>query len=274
VKFEGLYINLPTSTDRDARMREQLAALGIAQSYRRFEAIRGAKAAQRGQTTLPDGHLGCWLSHQAAWVEGRESGRHLHVLEDDAILGDQLAAALKSLEPEDDGWDLIFTDVYFHPPPTPEQFARLRLWKQAFSDQRKITLADLKALPFTGTTSYLVNHRSIDKLLSLTDGKWTLNRTFDVHLQHLVGTGQIRAQVTIPFLSTLAADNIDSTTGAQGPALAALNAFREALYCKADADAIYARIRPCDDGLGTEPLLGIYLELLRNVLGRLNAEKP
>lgn len=272
MQFDGYYINLDTSVDRDARMRQQLAALRIAGTYRRFEAIRGAGTPQRSQTTLTDGHLGCWLSHQAVWMQGIRAGRHLHVLEDDAILSPLLVQMLEKPNLDEDGWDLLFTDVYFHPPPSPVQFTQLMNWMQAFARGKGVVLADLKDLPFTGTTSYLVNHRGMEKLLALTDGQWTLNRSFDVHLQELVRQGKVRARVTVPFVSTIGPENLATTTGSQGPALAALNAFREALYYRADPSAIYARIRPCEcrTETATAPLLGIYLELLRNVLGTLD----
>ena len=265
--FNGYYINLLENTDRDARMQQQLSMLQIAENYRRFDAIRGAVAPQRSETTLPDGHLGCWLSHQAVWREGQKTGQHLHVLEDDAVIGPSLMPMLKELDLDEHGWDLLFTDVYFHPPPTPEQFASLMRWMQTFSEKKQITLVDLRELPFTGTTSYLVNRASIKKLLDLTDGQWKLNRTFDVMLQILVREGRILARTTIPFLTTIGPENIASTTGAQGPALAALNAFREALYYRSNPKAIYEKMMPCACENGTEPTLGIYLELLRHVLG-------
>jgi hypothetical protein len=274
MQFQGYYINLSSSIDRDAEMQRQLNALGMSGQYQRFEAVSGAESPQLLQTSLPPGHLGCWLSHQAVWARGKAANRHVHVLEDDAVLAPFLVTALKGIELDEDSWDLLFTDVYFHPPPTPEQFVRLRQWRRAFADSRKITLADLRYLPFTGTTSYLVNRRSIDKLMALVDGQWKQNKTLDVHLQGLVREGRLRALVTIPFLSGLGSCNVDSTTGSQGPALEALNAFREALYYQADLDEIYARISPCDCSGNTEPFLGIYLELLRNVLGNLKVIEP
>jgi GR25 family glycosyltransferase involved in LPS biosynthesis len=267
MQFAGHYINLSACPERNENMRQRLSALGVLNSYRRFEAIRGADAPQRSESPLTDGHLGCFLSHRAVWAEGLKSGQHLHILEDDAVLSPVLVALLKNLELDADSWDLLFTDAYLHPPPTPENFVRLKFWMQAFAKSRKITLADLKDLPFTGTTSYLVNRCSIGKLQALMDGQWKLNRTFDVLLQDFVRDGKIRATVTIPFVSTISAENIDSSTGAQGPSLKALNAFREALYYKSDPERIYNSLKESMGEQETEPVLGIYLELLRNVLG-------
>lgn len=248
-------------------MRHQFASLGISDRYKRFDATLGAEAPQRAETSMPAGHLGCWLSHQALWTQGLASAQHLHILEDDAVLSPLLFATLKAVDLPDSNWDLLFTDLYFHPPPTPEQFVRLRQWTRAYAENRKVTLTNLKDWSFTGTTSYLINRHSIAKLIALTDGQWKLNQTFDIHLRNLVRNGQIRAFVTIPFLTTLSSGNVASTTGGQGPAFAEINAFREAFFYKADPLAIYTKVKSCESTHDTEPMLGIYLELLRQVIG-------
>ena len=256
MQFNGFYINLDTSVERDIKMQQQFAAYSIGGNYKRFEAIRGGEVPQRLETTLPVGHLGCWLSHEAVWLQGQKTDQHLHILEDDAVLSPLLVKFLGELILDDDSWDLLFTDVYFHPPPSPVEFAQLRQWRQDFSKSNKVTLLDLKKSPFTGTTSYIVNRRSIDKLLRLTNGQWKLNRTFDVHLQDLVSQGRIKAHVTIPFLSSVSPQNVESTTGGQGPAIAALNAFREALYYKSNPDVVYAGLCRGDCMVQTEPQIG------------------
>ena len=267
MQFKGYYINLGNCIERNNKMKQQLLESGIAEQYQRFEAISGQGRPEHAQTKLTPGHLGCWLSHQELWAEAEKTNSHLHIMEDDAIIGNLLSTTLKSIELEDTSWDLLFTDAYFHPSPSPEQFERLRRLKQDFYNNRKIALVDLKNISFTGTSSYLINHRSARKLIDLINGKWNSNLTIDVYLQKLVSQGRIKAYVTIPFLSAIGPENIASTTGSQGPALPALNAFRESWYYDSAPQEIYARIKPCKCDTGTEPMLGIYLELLRNVLG-------
>ena len=57
------------------------------------------------------------------------------------------------------------------------------------------------------------------------------------------------------------------TTGGQDPTFAAINAFCEALDHKVDVEVIRAKLKPCEGALDTEPVLEIYLELLRQVVG-------
>ena len=83
MQFNGFYINLDTSVERDIKMQQQFVAYSIGGNYKRFEAIRGGEVPQRLETTLPVDHLGCWLSHEAVWLQGQKTDQHLHILEDD-----------------------------------------------------------------------------------------------------------------------------------------------------------------------------------------------
>lgn len=265
--YDGVYINLSISRVRRERLESQLATLGVADRYHRFEAIRGDEAQEQAETTLPAGQVGCWLSHLAVWRQAEGAGTHLHVLEDDASLSPLLFQVLEELPLDDSSWDLLVTDAYFHPPPSPEQFARLHSARQAFLDKRQVTLIDLRRLSFTGLTSYLVNRGSLKRLGELLHGGWRSNRTIDVVLQDLVRKGAVRARLIFPFLSTLAQEHEQSTAGLRGPAIKSLDALRLACFYEADPDAIRRRAIDCRCYPQTDPLLELYLNCLRGVLG-------
>jgi len=269
--YTGLYINLDSSRDRRKRMEAELSSLGLTDRYQRFEAIRGDGTKEQSQTALPGGQLGCWLSHLAVWRLAAGKGSHLHVLEDDAALSPLLPRVLETLELDESNWDLIFTDVYFHPPPTPEQFAQLCSAREAFLREQRISLIDLRQLAFTGTTSYLVNQRSLPRLVELLQGGWQSNRTIDVVLQQLIRRGELRARLAFPFLSTMASESEHSTAGMQGPAIRALDAFRQAWFYSADPDAIRRKTIACACQAASNPLLELYLNCLRGVLGTLQS---
>ncbi|MFM7739637.1 MAG: glycosyltransferase family 25 protein [Planctomycetota bacterium] len=271
--YTGLYINLDSSRDRRRRMEAELSSLGLAEKYQRFDAIRGDQTRERSQTTLTGGQLGCWLSHLAVWRQAEGKGSHLHVLEDDAALSPLLVRVLDELQLDEASWDLIFTDVYFHPPPTPEQFAELCAARKAFLKEKRISLIDLRQLAFTGTTSYLVNHRSLGRLGELLGGKWQSNQTIDVAMQQLIRRGELRARLAFPFLSTMAAESEQSTAGMQGPAIKSLDAFRQAWFYAADPAAIRQRTIDCQCHPSSDPLLELYLNSLRGVLGTLQSTR-
>lgn len=267
MRIQGHYINLADSLSRREAIERQLQRLQVRERYRRFEAIRGESVASRVETTLSAGQLGCWLSHLAIWRQAQAAAEHVHVLEDDVALTPLLSQVLEQMQLDDTSWDLLFTDVYFHPPPTPEQFVQLCQARTAFLERQKISLIDLRSLAFTGTTSYLVNRNSLERLESLLAGGWRRNQTIDVAIQEHVRRGELRARLVFPFLSTLHPEHETSTAGMQGPATPALNAFRQAWFYAADPQAIHRRVGGCEGQTGTEPLLELYLHALRSVLG-------
>ncbi len=275
--YKGFYINLERSRDRNDLMVRQLDALGLREKYTRFEAVNGAEVAHEYSTSLAPGELGCWLSHVELLQANREANTHIHVLEDDAIVHPLLAKAFDGLA-DTFAWDLLYTDIYFHPPPVPETFFRLKRAFQGYESSREIKLVNLEAISFTGTTSYFVNAHSIDKVLDLVDGQWTRNITIDLHLNQLVRGKKLTAFVVIPFLTTLSGLNSASTVGRQGPNLAALNLFRASFYAGADQKELYERIHALGEPSDTDPHLGVYVELLRHVLGNIrcgpNGSKP
>ena len=267
MRFQGIYINLAESETRRQQVEGQLARLRADGRYRRFEAIHGERSAEKGQTTLSPGQLGCWLSHLAVWREAGMAGGHLHILEDDVALTPLLLQVLEQMELDDTSWDLLFTDVYFHPPPTPEQFVQLCQAREAFLEKQKISLIDLRKLSFTGTTSYLVNRNSVGRLVSLLAEGWRRNQTIDVALQGLVRQGQLRARLIFPFLSTLSPEHEISTAGMQGPATKELGAFRQAWFFAADPQAVWLQAGGSQSPSQSAALLELYLNSLRSVLG-------
>ncbi|MFN9753474.1 MAG: glycosyltransferase family 25 protein [Planctomycetota bacterium] len=272
MRYQGFFINLAESVSRRENVERQLAQLQLGHRDRRFEAIRGDRAAEQPQTTLSPGQLGCWLSHLALWRAAGQSTGHLHILEDDVRLTPLLIQILDQLELDESSWDLLFTDVYFHPPPTPEQFIQLCQAREAFLKKRKIALIDLRRLSFTGTTSYLVNRRSLVRLESLLAEGWRQNQTIDVAIQSLVRRGELRARLVFPFLSTLSPEHELSTAGMQGPATRALDTFRQAWFYEADLAALRQRLGACRCQPETGPLLELYLHVLRQVLGTVHSD--
>ena len=103
--YQGYYINLDSSTDRQAAMQARLAQLGLAERITRFAALRGDdRPAKLGRPAL-----GCYLSHQAL-IAAAPRDRVTLVLEDDVSLPDDFAWQLDRLLecalqlP----WDLLF----------------------------------------------------------------------------------------------------------------------------------------------------------------------
>jgi hypothetical protein len=112
--IDGLYINLERSPERRAAMEQQLREARLPYPVRRFPALDGATLRD-----CPPGlrapQWGCFQSHLAALEASLSSEAPLHVMEDDALLGPELAGLpgiLETLEAGSGGdWDLLFLDA-------------------------------------------------------------------------------------------------------------------------------------------------------------------
>ena len=107
----GRYINLDRSVERRAAFEARLGDLGVLDRYPRFAAIDGA-AAQPGCPLKP-GEAGCFLSHYELLRQHVGDGRHVHVLEDDAVLGPQSVPLIDEIVAgyAMDQYDILYTDV-------------------------------------------------------------------------------------------------------------------------------------------------------------------
>ena len=114
-----LLINLPSSTDRRARMEQRLATLGLAYDVlpavdgrARWDELKNSvdlRAFQRhaGSDVLP-GEIGCYHSHLQGWQRLLASDRDvLLVLEDDMVFHDDFLDALRMALRGREHWDML-----------------------------------------------------------------------------------------------------------------------------------------------------------------------
>ncbi len=106
----GLWINLDHSTIRRQELERQLQVAGLAGEYQRVAGVEGSAVAPN---IARPGVIGCWLSHLRALERGRDSGKVVHILEDDTLLGDRAKKLFHALasSPTVLKYDLVFTDV-------------------------------------------------------------------------------------------------------------------------------------------------------------------
>ena len=263
--YQGFYINLDENEQRRQTIDENLQAIQQTDRYQRVRAVKGANVIDEFSTKLAPGELGCFLSHIKVLKTNLMSPTHLHILEDDAILHEQLPSMFSGFSQVAE-WDLIFTDLYFHPPLTPYQFVDCRNRIREFEEQKKACLFSLFGIRFTGTTSYFVNQKSIPKLHGLLESGLKQNLTIDLFINKMVQQGELKAYVTLPFLSTISLHNEDSDVGKQGPNLQALNLHRRSYYIDANLSELHQQAVEQAAQLDSDDHLGIYLESMRSVL--------
>lgn len=110
--MKTLVINLKKATERRQFQAAQLQSLGL--DYAFFDAINANDADtmrpeaywRTGQRPLRETEKACFLSHRACWEKVLETGEPMLILEDDALLSDQVPNLLKSLETVQ-GFDIL-----------------------------------------------------------------------------------------------------------------------------------------------------------------------
>jgi GR25 family glycosyltransferase involved in LPS biosynthesis len=238
----GYFINLDRSLKRRRGIEAELSRVGLARNYKRFRAIDGRTLNGR-KYTIGRGEAGCFLSHLGVLEAGRKDGRHFHVLEDDAILCRGFAGHLSTIiaGPIED-FDIVFTEMLV---PLDQRFTGqlLTLYEQY------VTAGVFNILVgsyWAGLTSYVVNIRSVDKLIDsfrqAVQAKLPL--PVDLCLANLVSAGAIKVGCLFPFVSTMGMSHAVQTTISRPDGTIAerlvIEAPRAAFYVEADVGAIKA----------------------------------
>jgi hypothetical protein len=220
-------------------------------------------------TTLDRGNLGLWLTHERLLAANKSSHAHLHLLEDDAVLpndanvclGDLLARADRDFP----DWDVIFTDIFVD-----MSFAMFQLLAKCRADylqDGKGSLFPMKGYLFAGTSSLLINAKSIDKYLGLIEGCWTEGMPIDIFLRTRVKQGLLNAYVTLPFATSLSENTSESDIrGGLDHSRRVLNVYRRAWFKDAEVGLLAEGLRGL---MVTEKVSGLaecYLEMAKFVL--------
>lgn len=211
-RFLGRYINLDRSPERRAALEHQLAALGLAATYRRFPAI-DCTTLRQTSGSISKAEYGCFASHTAVLGEAAATGAHLHVLEDDALLSEELIVTLERLANEGflEHFDLIFTDVVLAPDVRIyNQFERARSGNMRLEAHNaretflEVTTIDLRNIPWSGMTSYVVARRSVARVATLLESRLSAGPTLpvDIVMRQLVNRGELKAACVIPFVTS------------------------------------------------------------------------
>src|SRR5215813_2668430 len=201
--YRGVFINLPENERRRKALLANLSAAGIDSWYTHVPAIDGRTEATNFTTKLNPGALGLWLTHEKIVESFGDASEHLHILEDDAVVARHskslLPMALRNADEHLGDWDLIFTETF-----VPfELFETYRKMMQTFDTKRRFSYLDLASCYASCMTSFFLNRRSIGKYARLIKGKWREEIPIDLHVRRLLRTKELRAFVTVPFLTSI-----------------------------------------------------------------------
>lgn len=210
--LEVFIISLRSSTERRAKIQQELEALGL--SFRFIDGIdlRNTDISQHpdydGQRRriffgrdLEPGELGCLLSHREAYRKIVNEGiPHALVLEDDARLEDDLPHVLESIIESPIEWDMIrFIDK--------KKVYRRKCRRIGMLDSKH----ELARLPTNsgGAYGYLLNHLAATRLLELMQHNWLQSDV--LHSRNWL-TG-LATYIVRPSPVTHSVDDDDSTIG-------------------------------------------------------------
>jgi hypothetical protein len=235
--YRGLFINLDRNEARREQLTRDLADCGAAARYERFAAVDGHAAAAQHPTELDPGSLGLWLTHERLLEAHRDSDLDLHVIEDDVSLaGDVVARIDETLgraHSEQPDWDVIWTEMFV--PVDTAVYLELTERLVRFHKSRHVQLYPLDRIDFAGTTSMLINRRAVGKYADLISGNWRQGHPIDLFLRDRVQGGDLRALVTVPFLTTLSRQNTESDIrGAHDRSRRVWDTYRRSFFIAAD----------------------------------------
>lgn len=264
--YSGFFINLNRNESRRAHVIQQLKDVNLSEHYQRFEAVDGNALAGTYDSKLLGGELGLWLSHEKLAKAYNDPHNHLHIIEDDVLFPSNAAsvfeATLQYADANISDWDLIFTDIFF--PPTSELFCFFYPHMLAYMQSKHYRLIDLTQVQFCTTSSYFINKSSIAKYSNLISGQWKSGQPIDIYIRSLVNQRQLKALVSIPFITTVATkhSSVSNIRGNHNAVNKVGELFRQSFFQGADHQALLAEIDALTQGVQPSMMEEIFLRTL------------
>jgi GR25 family glycosyltransferase involved in LPS biosynthesis len=206
--YAGYFINLDRSADRRAAMEAQLSALDPVAAYRRFPGVDGNAYGFRARG-LTDGQIGCLSSHYMLPRMHADGATHLHVIEDDIVMAKHTAFFLDHIVRSGalEEFDLLFTESAIPMFPDFCRDAR-KLYQNAIRRGADGTAASVQFSYIhylAGTTSYLVNRRSVRLISDILEQalRGGAAAPIDILFRDKVADGTIKAKCLFPFITSM-----------------------------------------------------------------------
>ena len=268
--YKGVYINLERNPERKERLVAHLEEMGVADAYARHAAVDGRSVATTYSSTLSPGQLGCWLSHLGVLQAHKQDAVDLHVIEDDVKLSKDFISSVRAISANLDErhvtWDIVFTDVIVIDDVKTHAFFSTRL--KNFERNKSLSLVPLKDLQFAGTSSMLINRRSIQKCANFLSEGWKANVPIDIYIRDLVHQRKLNAFVTIPFLSSVSDLSAQSDIcGPQDRSKAIYEVLRQAFFIDADLPKLLTRSQELTADSVHSPVDRIFMQAVGHTLG-------
>jgi len=201
--YQGVYLNLAQSIDRKELFENEIEKLNISHLYTRFESIIFKDSFD---SPLTHSEIGCFKSHIGAIRESLLQNTHIHIAEDDIVFSKYFNTSLEyflnNINKENlknVSWDIFFTS--FTVPiyqPYYERFAKL--------DRNVFNFFDTENFLSTGAFSYIINHKSKEKILKLLEEN-NFQKPIDLVYRELMNKNLITSYSIYPFITKHRYDN-------------------------------------------------------------------
>jgi GR25 family glycosyltransferase involved in LPS biosynthesis len=246
--MQVFYINLDSQPERRDFVEANFKAHnGEGWKITRVPAVDKATLSGSTQALPPvkPGELACFLSHLRAMDMAREIGDDILIFEDDALFGpnsQQVIGTMVGLSQRSD-WDMLATDVCIS---DPMQMILLLALRRKQPD--RVEVLDLNRLHFAGTTAYVINRESKQRVLDALKAMLPLTQPYDLELRRLCRDGFLRIKMIFPFATSLSchaeSSSIQSSEGGVTDRL--WNAFRRLVWFDRDLAQVKATLEPIE----------------------------
>ncbi|TGU72553.1 hypothetical protein E4633_09625 [Geomonas terrae] len=260
--YNGFYINLDRAVQRRESLEQRLEESGLAGCYQRFAAIDGRSITYGPDAVPGSAVLGCTLSHLSIIKGQLGSSRHVHIVEDDAMLHPDIGRVFEKFVElkQDEEWDLLMTDVFL--PPDLYLFKYLHESYQKLSATGSLSFFDIGSWEFAGTNSYFINKRSMEGFLQMAEHCFPPETPYDLRIRELAKRKKLKVFLCFPFFSTVSSTSGDSTIAGSFTHVLPLTEYRRAFYVSADREAIARDLETlCKEEADT--FTRIYLNLVK-----------
>jgi GR25 family glycosyltransferase involved in LPS biosynthesis len=236
--YQGFYINLDRAVERRHLLELQLEQAGLADRYCRFPAIDGQQITYGPDAVPGSAALGCTLSHLSVLKSQLGSEKHLHILEDDAVLHRDIARVFEAFLCQEHlpDWDVLMTDLFV--PPDVYLFKLLHQKYKESAETGAISFMDIGTWDFAGASSYFVNKGSKEKFLQMMEHSFGIEAPYDLRIRSLAKNKMLKVYACFPFFSTISESSTASTIAGDFQHVLPLSEYRRSFYVEPDLESI------------------------------------
>jgi GR25 family glycosyltransferase involved in LPS biosynthesis len=256
--MDCIYINLNSATERRLKFESNFEARKTPNwTLSRFAAIDTDTVKNNNVAgECSPAEKGCFLSHKVIIESNLAHDKSIFILEDDASFGvrtcnliDGILAQNRNLD-----WDILFTDVCI--PHLTTMMDLLKFRRELTAKKIEVAFMKLSKTNFNGSTAYIVNAKSKQKLFDQLNYATELNIPYDLYLRSLIHISALKGYSLFPFVTSLSDFSDISQVKLPGANRDELtwNMFRKMIWLERNLASCTSALESIKDGLSEQNL--------------------